>query len=125
MSTKVKSSKSVKAVKATKAKAEKTGNIKSAAVAKAEAKARKKLESYAKHSPGLLIDRHGDDCGYVLYSPYFHETTILSLNDDAPRLITLETWERWGKQAKAFEKAAKSVLKVKKVVKKKKAVKKK
>jgi len=109
MSTKVKAVKSSKAAKAT----EKTGNVKSAAAAKAkaEAEAKKKIESYTKHSPGLLIDRHGDDCGYVIYSPYFLEKTILSLNDDAPRLITLETWERWGKQAKAFEKAAKKATK--------------
>jgi len=77
----------------------------------AEAKAKKKIESYTKSNPGLLIDRHGDDCGYIIYSPYFPEKTILSLNDDAPRLITLETWERWGKQARAFEKTAKKVTK--------------
>ena len=68
---------------------------------------------------GRLIDRHDEDCGYILYSPYFSKETILCLDDDAPRAITLETWERWGKQAKSFHKAAESVLKVKKVVKKK------
>jgi hypothetical protein len=67
---------------------------------------------------GRLIDRHGEDCGYVMYSPYFSNETILCLSDEAPRAITLETWERWGKQAKSFRKAAESVLKAKKVVKK-------
>ena len=110
MSTKVKAVKADKSTKAATAK-EKTSNRKSAAEAKAKAKAKKKLEGYTKNNPGLLIDRHGEDCGYVLYSPYFLEKTILSLNDDAPRLITLETWERWGKQAKAFEKAARKTTK--------------
>lgn len=115
MSTKVKSTKATKSVKSTKTNKaatakEKTSNRKSAGLAKVEATA-KELEGYTKNNPGLLIDRHGEDCGYVLYSPYFLEKTILSLNDDAPRLITLETWERWGKQAKAFEKAAKKVTK--------------
>ncbi len=70
---------------------------------------------------GRLIDRYGDDCGYLMYSPYFLSKTILCLSDEAPRAITLETWERWGKQAKSFHEAAESVLKVKKVVKKKAA----
>jgi len=75
---------------------------------------------------GRLIDRHDEDCGYILYSPYFSKETILCLSDDAPRAITLETWERWGKQAKSFHKSVESVLKVKKVTKKvsKKAAKK-
>jgi hypothetical protein len=75
---------------------------------------------------GRLIDRHGDDCGYLLYAPYFSDfsdDTILCLSDDAPRTITLETWERWGKQAKSFHKSVESALAaewtVKKVVKKK------
>ena len=68
---------------------------------------------------GRLIDRHGEDCGYLMYSPYFSNETILCLSDEAPRAITLETWERWGKQAKSFRKAVESALKVKKVVKKK------
>jgi hypothetical protein len=71
---------------------------------------------------GRLIDRHGKDCGYLLYSPYFSDfsdDTILCLDDDAPRTITLETWERWGKQAKSFHKAVESALKAEEVVKKK------
>lgn len=70
---------------------------------------------------GRLIDRHGEDCGYLMYSPYLTAQTILCLSDDSPRWITLKTWERWGKQAKSFQKAAESVLEVKKVVKKKAA----
>ena len=69
---------------------------------------------------GRLIDRHGDDCGYVMYSPYVSNQTILCLSDEAPREITLETWERWTKQAKSFHKSVESALKVKKVAKKKK-----
>ena len=68
---------------------------------------------------GRLIDRHGDDCGYILYSPYFGDETILCLSDEAPRAITLETWERWSKQAKSFHKSVESALKAEKVVKKK------
>ena len=67
---------------------------------------------------GRLNDRHGDDCGYIFYSPYLTEETILCLSDDAPRYITLKTWERWGEQAKSFHKSIESALKVEKVVKK-------
>ena len=72
---------------------------------------------------GRLIDRHDEDCGYILYLPHLSKETILCLSDDAPRTITLETWERWGKQAKSFHKSVESALAaewtVKKVVKKK------
>lgn len=80
--------------------------------------ARTKTKEPVAGTLGRLIDRHGDDCGYILYSPYFGDETILCLSDEAPRAITLETWERWSKQAKSFHKAAESVLKVEKVVKK-------
>ena len=74
---------------------------------KKTAKTKAKTKEPVAGTLGKLIDRHGDDCGYILYSPYISEETILCLSDDAPRLITLKTWERWGKQAKSFQKAAK------------------
>jgi hypothetical protein len=82
-------------------------------------------ESYTKDNSGLLIDRHGEDCGYVLYSPYFDDDIILVLNEEAPRNITLDTWQRWGKQAMAYRHSLEALLKpAKKEQKKTKAKKK-
>lgn len=71
----------------------------------------------------VLIDRHGEDCGVLLYSPYFENDMILALNEKAPRNITLATWQRWGKQAAAYRRSLKALLKP--VAKKKKKAKKK
>jgi hypothetical protein len=54
-----------------------------------------------------LIDRYGENCGHILYSPYFKEQVILCLNEEAPRNITLGTWKRWGKQATQYKKEMK------------------
>ena len=51
-----------------------------------------------------LIDRHGQECGYILYSQVFKPDCILMFHEDSPRNVTLETWQRWGKQAESYAK---------------------
>lgn len=66
-----------------------------------------------------LVDRQGDDCGIILYNAFFKTPIVLALNDDAPRTITLATWQKWGKQANTYKREMNALLKPSK---KKKAV---
>lgn len=71
------------------------------------AKAKAKKKAPTSDELMTLVDRHGQECGFILYSPYFEQKVILSLNEEAPRSVTLGTWKRWGKQAAEYQKVMK------------------
>lgn len=62
-------------------------------------------------SDRTLVDRHGDDCGIILYSAFYTPSIVLALNDDAPRTISLATWQKWGKQANTYRREMDAILK--------------
>jgi len=84
-------------------------------VTKAKKKTKKvksvSFSSLVGDSERSLIDRHGDDCGAILYSAFRMPSIVLALNDDAPRNITLATWQKWGKQANAYKREMSALLK--------------